>query len=101
MLAAASAPRGRPSKAERDQLTADELDVILVDLARANNRLVAWWWGTRARDERSGAFCYICDDWIVNYSRNWPVTLEAKKAIHAHRAVHLADVQKRRGQSSR
>lgn len=96
-LAAASVPRGRPSKAEREQLTVDELDAALVDLAREGNRLVAWWWGTRTTGGESGAYCYICRAFIEHYAGNGRATIGARRAIDEHRSIHLADVRRAKG----
>lgn len=101
MIAASSVPRGRPSKAEREQLTVDDLDATLVELARVDNRLVAWWWATRTIEGESGAYCYLCRAFIEHYAGNGRATIGARRAIDEHRAIHLADVRRARGKDSR
>jgi hypothetical protein len=95
-LTAASVPHGRPSKSERDQLTVSELDSILVDLARAGNRLVAWWWASRTIEGESGAYCYLCGKFIDHYAGNGRATIAARRSIDLHRAQHLSEVRQAR-----
>jgi hypothetical protein len=87
-----NAPRGlSASWAEKHQPDVLAGDFTLREQARLRHPAVLWWWGDRTVGERHGAYCYLCDDFIVTYDSRWPMTREAERAILEHRdSVHAA-----------
>lgn len=81
------APRRTP-KAQTEQGYSDQVDAELVALARANRPTVAWWWGVRKHDGRTGAQCYVCGEWMAYWSHQHPMTVTAKAAVKQHRLTH-------------
>lgn len=67
----------------------DHIDFLLTEQARAGVRTIAWWWGKRQKDGKAGAYCYLCDDWIVSWDVRWPMTDTAKRIVDEHRKHHI------------
>lgn len=82
-------------KAAREQLDVQPWEVGLSHLARVNHPTVAWWHGYRDRTaDGFGSWCYVCDVRIATWSRRWPITEAARRAVHEHKnwhRLHMAD----------
>lgn len=63
----------------------------LHDLARIGHPTCAHWWGARMRGPAFGALCYVCDQTIVTWARNYPITHKAKVAIEDHKIFHRSE----------
>lgn len=74
------------------QLRSDPSDDQLTALARQRNARRRHWWGRRTRDGHTGAWCYLCDQFVATWSGRWPQTESARLAIGAHRRLHLREL---------
>lgn len=84
----AVAPAHLP-RAAREQLDVQPWEIGLTNLARVHHRTVAWWHGYRDRTEDGfGSWCYVCESRIATWSRRWPITEAARRAVHAHKNWH-------------
>lgn len=68
-------------------------DRVLTNLVRERGKLVAWWWGVRKVDGTTCAWCYVCEQVIVNAALNVGMTTDAWGKIEAHRAEHWAEIK--------
>lgn len=73
------------SAAQRDQGEVNVLDLALVARAQLRHPGVRWWWGETRRQDRRGAWCYLCDTFITAGTIRRPLTRTAQAAILAHR----------------
>lgn len=78
----------KKSWAESMQLVVDKEDAHILELARANHQLIAWWWGRRQTSENHGAYCYVCDAVVASWDPRWPMTEAAKRKVQDHREYH-------------
>jgi hypothetical protein len=76
---------------EKIQGNSDASDSILLERARKRHPNVKWWWNRRVKDNKTGAYCYICDKMICTFASNYPPTKAAIKAVQAHRQAHIAE----------
>lgn len=83
-------------KAALNQNDVDEREWLLVDRAHTEHPRVIWWHGTKAAPRKFGAYCYLCEDYITTWARNFPITGKAKDAIARHRDWHLSRMQEGR-----
>lgn len=83
-------PPSKQPKAAREQLTVEVWEGGLLDLARVHYPTVKWWHGYRQAKERFGSYCYLCERFIVTWSRAWPIPMVAKQAIDDHKFMHRA-----------
>jgi hypothetical protein len=82
-------PPAAPPKAAREQLDMQPWEAHLVALARLRHPTVAWWHGYRDRTAHGfGSWCYVCDRMVVTWSRRWPITETARRAVHEHKNWH-------------
>ncbi len=75
-------------KAAREQLEVLPWETALTDMARRRHPTIAWWNGYRQTKEGKGTFCYVCDRMIVLWTRKFPITRTAAKAIDEHKFAH-------------
>lgn len=92
-LAGLRMPRARVPNAARWQADIAAGESELVALAQQGRERVAWWWGARAGRDGFGAWCYLCDRRIVTWSRRWPPTRTAIRAVMEHRTMHLQELR--------
>lgn len=79
--------------AAKQQLRSSDWDDALTVLARANHPGVFWWWGTRAKDDTAGAYCYICDSFIAHFSRRYGIPQAQLAEIDQHRIMHYQAIK--------
>lgn len=80
-------------RAGRVQRSVNQADHDMTAIARANGRLVAWWWGIRKIDGVMSATCYVCGATIDQGAFNVTVGPSTLDLIDEHRAGHWRDVQ--------
>lgn len=90
LLPVLARPPSRQPKAAREQLSVQAWESGLHDLARVHHPSVVWWHGYRQAEERFGSYCYVCEKFIVTWSRAWPIPMVAKEAINDHKLMHRA-----------
>ena len=79
-----------PSVARTLQGRSDRRDNSLTDLARQRTPGIRHWWGRRWREGRNGAWCYICERFVITWDSHYPITEGARRVIAAHRSGHIA-----------
>lgn len=77
---------------------AQQVDVVAEDfgllaVARRRRETVRWWWGQRIVDGTNGALCYLCGYLIVSWSRRYPITEQARRAVLVHRDDHIRQIR--------
>jgi hypothetical protein len=77
---------------EKIQGITDENDNRLLEAAHKRHSKVKWWWNRRVKDNKTGAYCYICDSMICTFASNYPPTKAAIQAVKAHRQAHICDL---------
>lgn len=75
------------------QRNVETTDNILVNLARAKHPTVAWWWGVRTIDGIKSAWCYLCDQVIVQGALNVGITEAQQGEVDAHKREHWQDAK--------
>lgn len=68
-------------------------DTALTNLARGRSHNVMWWWGIRKINGLTWAYCYVCDQPIVQGALNVGITDAQSTAIDNHRAEHWQDMR--------
>lgn len=71
-------------------------DGVLTNLVRERGKLVAWWWGVRKVDGSTCAWCYVCEQVIVQAALNVGMTAAAWDRIEAHRTEHWHEIKTHR-----
>lgn len=82
-------PRQLP-KAAREQIDIQAYEGGLTELARVQHPTIAWWHGYRKIGDLFGSYCYVCDRFVVTWSRAWPIPKVAQETIHEHKNEHRA-----------
>lgn len=85
-----SAHRPRAATLQRRVETVDD---VLVGLARAQHVTVAWWWGIRKPDGVMCAWCYVCNEKIIDGALSTGITEAQMDAIELHKQGHWQDAQ--------
>jgi hypothetical protein len=78
-----------PPRARELQGGGNGADDVLTLRARAGHGRRVHWWGRRTRDGRTGAWCYLCAEFICTWSGGYPITEAARAAIRQHRTMHI------------
>lgn len=91
VLARLRPPFPRCAKLQRDH---DDWEWSLVDLARTHHPRIVWWWGTRGARGKSGAYCYVCGDYVATWALSFPITDKAKNQLAAHRDWHKSRINR-------
>lgn len=74
-----------PSSAERLQGDVAIADLGLTERARLRHPAARWWWGVRKGPGAGGAYCYLCDAFIVSWDTRWAMPLRARWEVLRHR----------------
>lgn len=69
----------------------ESVDDALVTLARAQHPTVAWWWGVRTIAGIKCAWCYVCNEVIVEGALNVGITEAQSDEIDEHKRGHWQD----------
>lgn len=84
-------PQNQP-KAAREQLTVQAWEGGLLAVAHTKFPTVKWWHGYRMIEGFFGSYCYVCESFIVTWSRRWPIPKIAAEVIDEHKELHRRGV---------
>lgn len=81
-------PPQKQPKAAREQLDVQAWEGGLLAVAHTRFPTVKWWHGYRIIGDRFGSYCYVCERFIITWSRAWPIPKIAKESIDEHKHHH-------------
>ncbi len=74
--------------AARLQRDVEPVDIRLFASARLMHPTIVWWWGARRDARGTGAYCYLCGEWVARWSGRNAMTEQARSAVLGHRDTH-------------